>query len=221
MSDLAPRAIWFDFGGVLSPPLSDLFDAYEEKTGITPRAMHAAMGAVGADLGAHPLAPIELGSITEYEWGSRLRAHLTTADPALDLSRAELETFGGQWFSGIRCNALMASTVRSMRAQGHLVGVLSNNVVEWEPHWHKIIEPAGELDALIDSCVVGVRKPDPKIFRIAEETLGVSSSECLLIDDLAENCSAAEESGWQSIRFTSNSQTLRELSARTGTYSVV
>ncbi len=172
MSELAPRAIWFDFGGVLSPPLSDLFDAYEEKTGITPRALHAAMAAVGADLGAHPLAPIELGSITEHEWGARLRAHLAAADPSLDLSRAELESFGGQWFSGIRCNALMASTVRSMRAQGHLVGVLSNNVVEWEPHWHKIIEPAGELDALIDSCVVGVRKPDPKIFRIAEETLG-------------------------------------------------
>ncbi len=221
MSDRAPQAIWFDFGGVLSPPLSELFDAYEEKTGITPRAMHAAMAAVGTDLGAHPLAPIELAAITEYEWGSRLRAHLSAADPSLDLSRAELETFGGQWFSGIRCNALMASTVRSMRAQGHLVGVLSNNVVEWEQHWHKIIEPAGELDALIDSCVVGVRKPDPKIFRIAEETLGVSSAECLLIDDLAENCSAAEESGWQSIRFTSNSQTLRELSARTGTYSVV
>ncbi|WP_327146256.1 HAD family hydrolase [Nocardia sp. NBC_01327] len=221
MNAVAPRAIWFDFGGVLSPPLSDLFDAYEQKTGITPRALRAAMDAVGADLGAHPLAPIELAAITEYEWGSRLRTHLAAANPALDLSRAELEMFGGQWFSNIHCNSLMASTVRAMRAQGHLVGVLSNNVVEWEPHWHRMIEPAGELDALIDSCFVGVRKPDPRIFRIAEEALGVAPSDCLLIDDLAENCAAAEESGWQAIRFTSNDQTLRELSYRTGTYSVV
>ncbi|MCQ4121219.1 HAD family hydrolase [Rhodococcus tibetensis] len=213
--------VWFDFGGVLSPPLAELFSTYETKTGITPAALQAAMQAVGDDLGAHPLAPIELAQITEREWGSRLREHLAAADPDLDLSRARLETFGEQWFDGIVVNSAMASALRGLKAYGHRVGVLSNNVVEWEPYWRAIIEPAGPLDALVDSCLVGARKPDEQIFAIAEKVAGVDASQCILIDDLAQNVDAARRRGWQAIHFRSNGQAASELSRLTGIPAVL
>lgn len=218
-SRTAPSAVFFDFGGVLSPPLSTLFDLYTDKTGLPSAAMHAAMAAVGRDLGAHPLAPIELAQLTEADWGARLRAHLTAAGH--DATRAQLETFGQQWFADIVVNPSMAAAVRSLRAQGLTVGVLSNNVVEWEPYWHAIIEPLGPFDAVIDSCRVGVRKPDPEIFRIAENTVGAGPSQCILVDDLEENCAAARTRGWSTVHFRTDAQVHRELAALTGTYSAL
>lgn len=186
-------AVFFDFGGVLSPPLPTLFDLYAQKTGIPAAAMRAAMAAVGRDLNAHPLAHIELALLTEADWGVRLRAHLEAAGH--DTHQAQLETFGEQWFAGVSANPSMAAAVRSVRAQGMAVGVLSNNVIEWEPYWHSIIEPLGPFDAVVDSCRVGARKPDPEIFRFAEDAIGAGPSHCILIDDLEENCAAARDRG--------------------------
>ncbi|UOT03061.1 HAD family phosphatase [Rhodococcus opacus] len=213
--------VWFDFGGVLSPPLADLFTAYETKTGIAPAALQSAMRAVGDDLGAPPLAPIELAQITEREWGGRLREHLAAADPGLDLTRARLETFGEQWFDGITVNTAMAAALRGLKAHGLRVGVLSNNVVEWERFWRPIIEPAGPLDALVDSCLVGARKPDPQIFAIAEKTAGVDAGQCILIDDLEQNVLAARKSGWRAVHFRTDAQASSELSRLTGVAAVL
>lgn len=211
------HAVFFDFGGVLSPPLPALFDLYEIKTGVPVAALQAAMAAVGRDLGAHPLAHIELAQLTEAEWGSRLRGHLTAAGH--DASRARLEAFGEQWFADVEPNPSMAAAVRAMRGHGVAVGVLSNNVVEWEPFWHRIIEPLGPFEVVVDSCRVGARKPDVEIFRIAEDAIGVPASDCILVDDLAENCAAARACGWAAVHYRADRQVHRELAALTGTHS--
>lgn len=211
------HAVFFDFGGVLSPSLPALFELYESKTGVTVAALQAAMAAVGRDLGAHPLAHIELAQLSEAEWGSRLREHLTTAGH--DASRARLEAFGEQWFADVEANPSIAAAVRAVREQGITVGVLSNNVVEWEPFWHKIIEPLGPFDAVVDSCRVGARKPDPEIFRIAEEAIGVHASECILVDDLEENCAAARSCGWTAVHYRPDVSVPWELAALTGTHT--
>lgn len=92
-------------------------------------------------------------------------------------------------------------------------------MVEWEPFWHRIIESAGPFEAVIDSCRVGVRKPDPEIFRIAEDAVGATSSDCILVDDLEENCAAAR--AWMAVQFRTDAQVHRELAALTGTYSAL
>lgn len=78
--------VWFDFGGVLSPPLQVLFDTFRDRTGVSRERLWAAMTAADAELGLPPLASVELAVRTEAEWGARLRHHLAAADPGLDLS---------------------------------------------------------------------------------------------------------------------------------------
>ncbi|SDL14596.1 HAD family hydrolase [Streptomyces indicus] len=210
----ATTTVWFDFGGVLSPPLAELYDNYWQSTGVAPEQLRQALDDVGADLGTNALAPIELGTMRQHEWGGRLRSALVRRFPNLDLTRARLEDFGEQWFNGVEVNPRMAAAVQRIRAAGHPVGILTNNVAEWEPHWRRIIAAAGEVDFVIDSCRVGVRKPDPAIFQLATELSPTTHH--TLIDDLTENCSAAIAAGWTAVRFQNNAQTLSELDSVLG-----
>ncbi|MER5946862.1 HAD family phosphatase [Streptomyces sp. NPDC001904] len=220
MSAPATSVIWFDFGGVLSPPLEELYDAYETKTGITPEQLQGAMKEVAAELDLPTLAPVELGTMSEPEWGAALARVLEDRHPGIDLGRARLTSFGEQWFSGIEANQSMICAFRYAQANGFRAGVLSNNVLEWEPHWMRIIAPLGPVDLLIDSCKVGVRKPDPKIFELAADRAGVRAEECLLIDDLEENCAAAAATGWRTVHFRNNHQALTDLQRLTGLPSI-
>jgi len=75
----------------------------------------------------------------------------------------------------------------------------------------------GELDRIFDVVVasgdVGYIKPQPEIYQIVAEKLGVEPEECVLIDDIADFCDGARAIGMQAIQFTSNTQALTELSA--------
>ncbi|MFC7310292.1 HAD family hydrolase [Streptomyces monticola] len=208
--------IWFDFGGVLSPPLAELYDAYERKTGITRSQLQWAMRTVADGMGVPTLAPVELALVTEAEWGRSLARALRDRHPAVDLSRARLETFGEQWFAGVRANPAMMSALSCARDHGLRVGILTNNVPEWEPYWKDIVAPAGEIECVIDSCKVGLRKPDPAIFELAARTAGADPASCVLVDDLAVNCDAARAQGWSAVHFTDDEQTLNDLARLTG-----
>ncbi|WP_067799053.1 HAD family hydrolase [Nocardia beijingensis] len=202
--------VWFDFGGVLSPPLDELFLRYEEVAGIPSDLLKFAIAEVGAEYGLAPLAPIELALLDEREWVGKLHAVLRAKQPELDLSRSEPD-FGRQWFAGHRANSAVRDFAIELADSGIPVGVLSNNVVEWEPYWHEMIDLDGVLSALVDSCKVGFRKPDPEIFALAAEQAGVAPGQCLLVDDLAENCAAARESGWRAVRFRTAEQAIAEV----------
>lgn len=204
--------VWFDFGGVLSPPMADLYAAYERKTGVRRDQLERAMHRVAAEFGQHPLAALELARITESEWGRMLAAALAADDPGIDLSRCRLETFGAQWFDGIAPNTDMIETLCDLREQGYRVGILTNNVIEWEPYWRAIVGSAGPVEAVVDSCRVGFRKPQAEIFRLAVSLAGVRPQDCVLVDDVAENCTAARSAGWQAVEFRTNAETRTLLS---------
>lgn len=75
----------------------------------------------------------------------------------------------------------------------------------------------GQLDELFDAVIpsgeVGYIKPQPEIFMIAAERLGVQPDECVFIDDIEDFCEGARATGMQAIHFTSNTQALSELEA--------
>jgi putative hydrolase of the HAD superfamily len=204
--------LWFDFGGVLSPSLPDLFGRYEERTGIPVATLQAAIAAVGDEYGLPPLAPIELALLDERTWVRKLHAAIRSRQPELDLSRSEPD-FGRQWFSGHVVNAKVRDLVLELAAAGLRVGVLSNNVVEWEPYWRPMVGLDDVVTDLVDSCKVGVRKPDPRIFELAAGRNGADPRDCILVDDLAENCRAAEQAGWTAIRFVETDQAVGDVRA--------
>ncbi|MCP2279540.1 putative hydrolase of the HAD superfamily [Nocardia amikacinitolerans] len=209
-ADTTVPFVWFDFGGVLSPPLDELFLRYEQVAGIPVDLFKYAIAEVGAQYGLAPLAPIELALLDERAWVGKLHAVLRAKAPELDLSRSEPD-FGRQWFAGHRVNSAVREFAIELAESGTRVGVLSNNVVEWEPYWRAMIDLDDVLSALIDSCKVGFRKPDPEIFAIAAESAGVEPHQCILVDDLAENCAAARESGWTAVRFRDAGQAIGEV----------
>ncbi|KFC06478.1 HAD-superfamily hydrolase subfamily IA, variant 3 [Trabulsiella guamensis ATCC 49490] len=205
------KIIWFDFGGVLSPSIPDLFTSYYLKTGIPPAILQRGMKEVADDMNMGVLTPIEKALITEAEWGARIRQKIALSSPELDLSRAQLEMFGAQWFDGILPNQLMIDLFLKVKAAGLMAGILTNNVVEWEDHWKRVIGISDLADAIVDSCKVGYRKPEAEIFDIAAKQAGVRPDECLLIDDMLENCMAAERSGWRSVHFKESSSVVAEI----------
>jgi putative hydrolase of the HAD superfamily len=205
------KIVWFDFGGVLSPPISDLFISYFLKTGIQPKDLQLAMKHVADDMHMDILSPIEKGILTEQEWGYRLREKLRINIPKIDLSRAHLEEFGCQWFQNIQPNKIMIDTFCRVKCAGIKVGILTNNVSEWEPYWKEVIGIEDLADHIVDSCKIHCRKPERSIFKFAEEKAKCQPEECLLIDDVEENCNAAISIGWKSIHFENNTNTVIKL----------
>jgi putative hydrolase of the HAD superfamily len=212
----ALKIIWFDFGGVLSPPIPALFAQYQTKTGLAPAVLQQAMLDVAQALGLPMLAPIENALLSEVEWGRRLGAALRVRNPDIDLSRAQLSQFGQQWFSGVQANRPMVEAARRLKAAGYQVGILTNNVVEWEPYWRALVGLDEVVDLIVDSAKEGCRKPDEGFFAIASERSGFAPQQSLLIDDVLENIESAAGLGWQTLHFVDNDATLDALEAHTG-----
>ncbi|MCE5991367.1 HAD family phosphatase [Pseudomonas sp. 5FOS] len=198
---MTTQAIWFDFGGVLSPSIAELYRVYEGKTGINRQQMEAAMHEVARPLGVQFQAPIELALMTQVEWGQAMSAALRKLYPGIDLSRCDFDNHGEQWFADHEVNPHMFELFHEVKAAGVKAAILTNNTVEWETSWRRMVGLDDVTDGIIDSCKVGLRKPDPRIFALAARELGVDDHGCVLIDDVEENCEAARAAGWQAIHF--------------------
>ncbi len=66
------------------------------------------------------------------------------------------------------------------------------------------------FDDVVLSFQVGLAKPDPKIFKLASERLGVRPEECLFVDDLARYLVGAEEVGMKTMHYRDNEQCIED-----------
>lgn len=110
----------------------------------------------------------------------------------------------------------LVAAVRALKQAGYRVGILTNNVVEWELHWRAMVGLDEVVDLIVDSSQEGSRKPDAAFFEVATARSGVPPYSSLLIDDVAENIEAAAGLGWQVLHFVDNRQTLAHLQRLTG-----
>lgn len=79
-----------------------------------------------------------------------------------------------------------------------------------------VAEVMALFDHVIESAKIGLRKPDPRIYRMMVETLGVDSDKCVYLDDLGVNLKPAREMGMTTIKVTSGPQAIAALEAATG-----
>ena len=79
-----------------------------------------------------------------------------------------------------------------------------------------IVEVMALFDHVIESARIGLRKPDPRIYRMMVEALGVDPKRCIYLDDLGVNLKPARELGMTTIKVTAAAQALAELEAATG-----
>ena len=209
MSKRRLEAVISDFGGVLTSPLLDSFAAFQNSSGISLEQLAAAMGAILARDGAHPLFELETGRMTEADFLRMLGDELTT-----QLGRpVELHGFGEAYFEHLHPNERMIDYMRELSGRGYKLAICTNNVREWERLWRAKL-PVDELfEVVVDSAFVGVRKPEPRIYELTLERLGVTAEAALIIDDIELNCDAARALGMEAVWFRSTEQAIADVEA--------
>ncbi|MGX2995740.1 HAD-IA family hydrolase [Streptomyces sp. JNUCC 64] len=200
------RAVWSDFGGVLTPPIPQDLATFCARTGIPADAFRTAMAAVAEPFGGDLMAPLDTPLLSEDEWAGRMNARLRELGVEADLTG-----FGERWFEGRETNHTWLAHLRKLRADGVFVGMLSNMPPAWDRHWRRMVPPEGLFDALALSFEIGVRKPQRAMFEAAAALAGVTAAECVLVDDIEANCVAAEAAGWRAVHFTDTDGAVADL----------
>jgi len=103
----------------------------------------------------------------------------------------------------------------AFRARGGKLAVLSNGVTEILERVRAQRHLDRTFDAVVVSCEVGCMKPDPAIFQIVLEKLGVEAEDSLFVDDRVVNVAGAEAVGMHALHFVGDAS-LPALRARLG-----
>ncbi|MEE8434741.1 MAG: HAD-IA family hydrolase, partial [bacterium] len=89
--------------------------------------------------------------------------------------------------------------------------LLTNNIAEWRERWRRRVDVDALFDVVVDSSEEGIRKPEPAIYRLTEERLGLPGEALLFVDDLGVNLKAALERGWQTLMFVDTAEVVAAL----------
>lgn len=200
-------AVIFDLGGVVLDSPLEVFVAYETELGIAPHTLNRNIVAAGH---AGAWSRLERGELTMsafYEaFDAEMAAHGLQVSGAAIMQRLADST-------AIRPAAV--SAIRKLRAAGLKVAALTNNWAN-EDQGSKMETLRGEFDAFIESTVVGLRKPDPRIYQLACSRLGVEPPHAAFLDDIGLNLKAAKALGMTTIKVVSLPDALAELGRVTG-----
>jgi epoxide hydrolase-like predicted phosphatase len=195
------EAVIFDYGGVLSTtPFAGIAE-YERKMGYPERSLSQLLFGKGAspqgptDEPDHDWHLLETGRLTLDEFHLRLveRSEAALGRP-LDLG--DYAQFLREL--GVGVHWMMVHRVRELRAGGDRTAILTNNVKEWGNYWKRSI-PMDLFDEIVDSCDVGLRKPDPAIYRLTCERLKVQPEAAVFLDDTRRHVEGARQVGLQAI----------------------
>ena len=107
-------------------------------------------------------------------------------------------------------NKVLLEYAQELR-KDYKVGMLSNVGSEAMNEYFNPKERDKYFDSVVLSGDVGFSKPDPRIFQLMCEKLGVECSEAVMIDDLPDFCEGARQTGMQAIVYISNKQLKRDI----------
>jgi epoxide hydrolase-like predicted phosphatase len=203
------RCLIVDYGGVLTNPVQEVFGAWADADGLERAELKAVLGGMlGDDASDGPLHGLERGELSVAEFERKLAAGLRRADGG-EIAAAGLLT---RVFANMRVTPGMTTVVRRAKEQGIRTALLSNS---WGLNYDRN-GWADLFDVLVISGEVGLRKPEPAIYRLAAERLGVQPDECVFVDDLAVNVRGAAAVGMVGVHHTSLESTIGELEALLG-----
>jgi putative hydrolase of the HAD superfamily len=206
---LTVQTVISDFGGVLTTPLIQSFVAFQDETSITMENLGTAMQRIAERDGSHPLFELEKGLISEADFLNRVADEL---EPEIG-HRPDMHSFTEIYFEALEPNEPMIKLMRELQGRGMRMALLTNNVREWEPRWRSMVPIDEIFELVVDSAFVGCRKPEPRIYEILLERLGVEAAGCLFVDDVEVNCEAARELGMAAVHFRDNEQAIAEVLA--------
>ena len=203
-------AVVFDYGGVLTTPLSSTTGSWLRADGIDPDGFATLMRDwLGRDAEpGNPIHLLETGELDVPEFERRFAARLvtTTGTPV------SAEGVLSRLFAAMKPSDDMTDLVRDLRKRGLRTGLLSNSWGNDYPH-----ELLAELfDVVVISGEVGLRKPDEPIYRLLLDRLDLPSERVVFVDDFTANVRAAQALGMHGIRHVDPAGTRAELAELLG-----
>ena len=211
MSGPAVTAVVFDLGGVLTESPMTAFAAYEAEAGL-PDGLVRRLNSIDPDTNAW--ARYERGQLDEAGFRAAFEAEAAAAGHTVDAGRV-LTALAAE------LRPAMVDAVRRLRDAGVPLALLSNNVAPM-PRTGRLGELLELFDAVVESSVEGVRKPEPEIYSRALQRLGeavgrpVAARDCAYLDDLGINLKPARAMGLRTIKVVDPDAALAELSALVG-----
>jgi putative hydrolase of the HAD superfamily len=188
-----------DWGGVMTNPIVETVNAWLDADGIDRTSYYEVMRlwvqqAYSGGTETNPMHALERGECTVEEFELTLASNLVLLDGGPVAGQGLLT----RMFAGSKLDPAMLGVFRSLHADGVPTGLLSNS---WGPDYPRELF-ADMFDAVVISGEVGMRKPEPRIFLHAAQLLGVEPAECVFIDDIQANVTAAQQVGFTAVLHT-------------------
>jgi putative hydrolase of the HAD superfamily len=203
------EAVVSDFGGVITLPLIEGFKRAHADLGIPIEALGKAMALTASRAPEPPLWTLERGQMSEPDFIAGLAAGLSEI-----LGRpVDLDGYGLRLMGELEPNEELLAYYRSLRERGVRLAILTNNVREWHDAWRSKFAIDDLFELVVDSGFEGTRKPEPEIYALMLERLGLPGEACAFVDDLEVNLPPALAAGMHAIHFRETAQAVRELEA--------
>jgi len=204
----AKKAVIFDMGGVILPSPFAAAYKWEAKNKYEKGSVFSAIK-YGGSTGAW--ARLERGELTLEEFYKPFASEVSTLLNDEKVTAETVEEFMANLMAVmVKTDEDMMEAIQSLKDQGVKLAVLTNN---WksDKFGRLLFDDLGMFDHVVESCVVGMRKPEAAIYKYTLDKLGVAGEEAVFLDDIAGNLTPAEELGITTIKVTDVPSALVEL----------
>ena len=158
-------------------------------------------------------ARLERGELTQEEFYEPFAGEVTAlAGPGKEpISPEVVKEFMENLMRGLnRTDPDMMEAVDKLKKAGLKLAVLTNN---WksDESGRLIFDEVDKFDHVVESCMVGMRKPEERIYKHTLDVMGVDAEEAVFLDDIAGNLKPAENLGISTIKVNDVNSALVEL----------
>jgi putative hydrolase of the HAD superfamily len=208
------KAVIWDFGGVITSSPFEAFNRYEESHDL-PKDFIRSINARDPDRNAW--AQFERNEISPAEFDTLFASEAAALGHSVP-GRDILACLAGN----IRPE--MVAVLNGLKSRGYKIACITNNVqtgsgagmARTETAATEIAAIMALFDHVIESSKVGIRKPDPEIYRMACAAIAVDPAQAVFLDDLGINLKPARQLGMQTIKVLSAAQAISDLEAILG-----
>jgi putative hydrolase of the HAD superfamily len=208
-----PRAILWDFGGVILSSPFEAFNRYEAEAGL-PKDFIRGLNARNGDTNA---------------WAKMERSEVSLEGFVALFEQEALQH--GHKVDGWRILQSLSGDIRPQMVEAlrrcsraFRVACITNNMKHGEgPGMARSADKAKAVaeimtlfEHVVESSKLGMRKPDPRIYRHACDLLGVTPEDCVYLDDLGINLKPARALGMRTIKVGDPDAAIDELQAMVG-----
>lgn len=201
-------SVVFDFGGVVCTPITGKLAEVAGWHGVTMLEMLDVL-----------LGPREASTL-DHPWHRAERGEIPTAAMAAEAipfaERVGITLRGDEYdflLDGeFAVNDVVIDRIRSLRTDGYRVGLLTNSFQEFRPILESRMDFA-MFDDVVDSSLVGCRKPEPEIYELTTARFGGDPSTIVYLDDFLANVEGARLHGWTTVHVVDPATAIAELDA--------